>query len=210
MATTNSDFVYTTGTNPILVGSAVITPPTLAAMGPKESMAVSQVDQAAGGSGAPNASNSTVAGRLTFDPALTAIPMVGTPPPTPEMYGTILGGYAKNGAVLLELSGTTAQTIDMTGTTNNSPAATAGDTAFSTMYVVRVKNLGTSAITVSPGGSNPAPLPTFTGTSPTISVPAGSEALFHSAAGATVSSTAKNLVFTPAATGNVLVTFGGA
>lgn len=209
MGTTNSNFVVNTGTAPILVGSAVTTPPTLAAMGPKESMAVSQSDQVVGGSGTPNASNSVVVDRLTIDLSLVSVPNPGTPPPVPEVYGTTLGGYAKNGAVLLELLGTTAQTVSFQNTTTNSPAATAGDTAFATLNVLHIKNLGTAAVTIAPGASNPSPLPAFTGTSPTISLPAGSEVAFHNAAGATVSDAA-NLTFTPAATTNIAISVGGA
>lgn len=209
MATTNQNFVVNTGTAAILVGSAVTTPPTLAAMGPKEAMAVSQSDQVVGGVGAPTASNSVVVDRLTYDPSLTAVPAPGTPPPVPEIYGTTLGAYAKNGAVLLELSGTTAQTVSFENTTTNSPAATQGDTVFAALNVVRIKNLGTAAVTIEPGASNASPLPAFTGTSPTISLPAGSEILFHDNAGATVSNAA-NLTITPAASTNVAVSISGA
>ena len=209
MATTGSDFVYTTGTNGVLDGTAVLTPPLLSAAGGKEAFSQSQLDQVVGGSGAATAANNTVAGRLVFDPALTAVPPVGATWPVPEVYGTVLGGYAKNGAVYLALSGTTPQTVSLQNTTTNSPAGTAGDTAFATVNVVRVKNLGASAVTVAPGGSNPSPIPAFTGTTPTVSIPAGSEILFHSAAGATIS-TAANLTFTPAASGSLLVTIGGA
>ena len=87
MATTGSDFVYTTGSNPVLIGSGVQTLPYLGAMGRKEAMAVSQLDQVAGGSGAANASNSTVAGRLVFDPGLDVSVNPGTPPPVPENAG---------------------------------------------------------------------------------------------------------------------------
>jgi hypothetical protein len=210
MGTQYSNFVVNTGTAPVLVGSAVLTPPTLAAVGPKEALALSQVDQVVGGIGTPNAGATVVADRLTFDPSIVEIPFPGTPPQVPEVYGTVLGGYAKNGAVLLELSGTTAQTVNLTNTAANTPAATAGDTVFATAYVVRVKNLGTAAVTISPGASNPSPLPALGGTSPTYALPAGSEVLFHSSAGDAISGTACNLTFTPAATTNVAVTVGGA
>lgn len=207
MATTNSDFVYTTGSNPVLNGTAVLTPPFIAAFGGKEAMAISQVDQIAGGSGAPTASNSTVAGRLLFDPALPSVPIVGTPQQVPVNYGTILGGFAKNGSVLLSLSGTTAQTIDLTNTTANTPAGTAGDTGFATVFVVRAKNLGTGTVTITQGGSNPSPIPNISGN---YVLAAGSEVLFHVAAGATITSSAKTITFTPSATGVCLVTVGGA
>lgn len=210
MATTGTNFVYTTGSNPVLIGSAVTTLPALGAFGPKEAMAVSQVDQVAGGVGAPAASNSVVVDRLTFDPSLTVIPYPGTPYPVPENYGTNLGNYAKNGCVLLELSGTTAQTINLTNTTTNSPAATAGDTVFATGYAIRVKNLGTAAVSISPGSSDPSPIPAMTGTSPTYTLPAGSDVLFTNAAGATITSSYCNITFTPAATTNIAVTIGGA
>lgn len=208
MPTTNSNFVVNTGTAPILVGSAVLTPPALAALGPKESLAVSQLDQVVGGIGQPNPSNTVVVDRLTLDLSLLAVPNPGTPPPVPEIYGTTLGGYPKNGAVLLELVGVTAQTVSLQTTTTGAPAATAGDVNFATLYVVRVKNLGTAAVTIAPGAT-PSPLPVFTGTTPTIELPAGSEILFHCAAGAAVTGVA-DLVFTPTANTNVAISIGGA
>jgi hypothetical protein len=210
MGTQYSNFVVNTGSAPVLVGSAVLAPPSLAAMGPKEALAVSQVDQVVGGVGAPNASAAVVADRLTFDPALVSMPYPGTPHQVPEVYGTVLGGYPKNGAVLLELSGTAAQTVNLTNTAANAPASTAGDTVFATAYVVRVKNLGTAAVAISPGATDPSPLPALGGTSPTYTLAAGSEALFHASAGDAISATACNITFTPAASTNVVVTICGA
>jgi hypothetical protein len=48
------------------------------------------------------------------------------------------------------------------------------------------------------------------GTSPAYTLAAGATALFRVPSGATISSSATNATFTPAATGNMLVTVCGA
>jgi len=209
MATTGTNFVYVTGSNPVLNGSTVQTPPFLDTYGPKEAMVVSALDQVAGGSGAATNTTNTVIDRLTYDPSVTVSPSVGTPPQVPEAYGTYLGAYAKNGAVYLALSGTTAQTLDLNLTSTGPPASYVGDTVFATVNVLRVKNLGTAAVTIAPGSSNASPIPELGGTTPTLTLDAGSEVLFHSAAGQTITSSACNVKFTPAATTNICVTISG-
>ena len=209
MATTGQNFVLTGGSASVLVGTGVTAPPFLGSFGPVPAATVSAYDQAAGGSGAATASNSTVVDRVVFDASLTVIPTPNIPEPVPVAYGSYIGNYAKNGAVLLVLSGTTAQTIDLTNTTTNTPASSAGDTAFSTIGCIVANNVGTHDLVLSPGGSNPAPLPVFGGTTPTITIPAGSFHVFHAATAKTVNSTNKNLTITPSAGGEIAFTFMG-
>lgn len=209
MATTATNFVLVTGSKPVLNGTAVLTPPYLDTFNPKEAMAVSQPTQVVGGSGTPTASPSVVVDRVMFDPALTSSPVIGTPPPVPEQYGNYVGNYAKNGSVLLVLSGTTPQTVNLQNTTTNSPASSAGDTAFATGNVVIFNNVGTVDLVVSPGASNPSPIPKMGGTSPTITVGAGSIVAYQYANGQTISSSACNITVTPTAGGEMAITIMG-
>jgi hypothetical protein len=210
MATTGQNFVRVTGSTPVLNGSAVATPPYLDAMGPKEAMSASELDQVAGGSGAAVASAAGVVDRVTFDLSLTALPTVGSPQPVPVAYGSYVGAFAKNGCQLMTLSGTTPESLDLTDLTANTPASYAGDTTFATANVIIFNNVGTHDLVISPGASNPASLPKMTGTSPTFTVAAGSVVAFHSAAGATVDSTHKIITVTPTAGGNLAISVGGA
>jgi hypothetical protein len=210
MATTGTSFVYVTGANPVLNGTAVQTPPFLDTYNPKEAMVAAQLDQAVGGSGAATNTTNTIVDRLTFDPGLTAAPPVGTPVPVPEASGPYIIGGAKNGCTLLTLSGTTAQSIDLTNLATGTPTSTAGDTSFATVYALRLKNLGTTALTLSPGSSNPSPVPALGGTTPTLTLPAGSELLLHDAAGWTITGSAKVFTITPSSGGLLAVTVAGA
>ncbi len=208
MATTGANFVNQSAT--VLSGSAVTTEPFLVAYGPKESSQIGMSTQPVGGSGSLVASSATVVDRVTFDPSLTTVPTVGDPHPVPVAYGTYVGAFAKNGSVLLVLTTTTAQSIDLTNTTTNSPQSTAGDTAFATANVLILNNTGAHDLTISPGASNPSRIPQFTGTTPTLTIPAGSFVAIHSAAGYTVDSTHKVFTITPTSGGTLAVTICGA
>jgi hypothetical protein len=208
MATTGSNFVEVTVST--LSGSAVATAPYLEALGPKEAMVSSQPTQPLGGSGSPVASKSVCVDRVLVDLSFTTLPAVGTPQPVPEAYGTQLGAYAKNGSVLLSLSGTTAQTISLVNTATNTPQSTAGDTVFANVNTLVFSNLGTGAVVITTGATNPAGLPTFNGTSAGFTVAAGSVAVFNSAANIAVNSGATNIVCTPAASTTLVVSIGGA
>ena len=209
MATTGVNFVEVTGSTAVLNGSAVVTPPYLDDFGPKEAMSLSELDQVVGGSGAATASKVIVVDKVTFDPSLVAIPNPGSPHVVPVTYGTFVGNFAKNGGVLLTLTGTTAQSVDLTNTTTNTPASYAGDTAFSNVNLIIFNNLGAVDLVVSPGASNPARLPEMTGTSPTITVPAGSFVVVHSTANLAVDSTHKVFTVTPTAGGSMAITVCG-
>ncbi len=205
---TGSNFVYTANAgNPLLVGSTVVSTPILAALSPVQALeAVNSKNQ---GNPALTSYPGVCVDRVTVDLSLLSSQVPLPVGETQPAMGTYLGGYAKEGSVLLELSGTTAQTVDFLLTTTNSPAATAGDTVLATWYAITVVNLGTANVTISPAASNPLSI-AFGGTSPTYTLAPGEVVVFHSAAGRTVSSTANGLTFTPAASTNVAVSFGGA
>jgi hypothetical protein len=196
MATTGSNLVRVTTTT--LKGATVTTAPYLLALGPKEA---AQVQQGGGG---------TVLDRVTVDLSLLAAPAVGTPQQVPVNYGAHIGNFAKNGAILLTLSGTTAQDVDLTDLTANTPAGTVGDTAFATVSVLVFRNLGSAAATVKPGASNPADIPKFTGTTPTLQIPAGGTVIVHANTPVTIDATHKLFTITPAADGTVAISVGGA
>lgn len=120
-----------------------------------------------------------------------------------------LQGFAKNGAFHVTTAGTTAVNVDLTnlatGATSND-----GDTTFATVNQVVIYNCGAADMTVSPGATNPANFPKFTGTTPTLTIPAGSKHTFQNAAGAVVDGTHKVITITPTAGGDVVLAVGGA
>jgi hypothetical protein len=193
---TGSNFVEVTATT--LNGTAVTTAPYVDTYGPKEAMVTQQ------GNGGK------CVDRVTYDLSLTQIPSAGTPPPVPENYGTIVGAFAKNACALLTLTGTTAITLDLTNVVAATGVVVAGDTSFATANVLILNNLGAVDLTISPGGSNPARIPQLGGTTPTLTIPAGSCIAIHSAAGYAVDSTHKTFTITPTAGGTLAVSVGGA
>lgn len=196
MATTGQNFVEVTTTT--LSGATVTTQPFLVALGFKEAAEVEQ-----GGKG-------VCVDRVVFDLSLPGAPPAGTPHQSPTVYGAYCGGYAKNGEVLLTLSGSTAQSIDLTNTAVNTPASSAGDTAFATVNCLILRNLGLVDLVLSPGASNPSNIPKLGGTSPTLTIPAGSCVVIHSLAGVTIDSTHKVFTITPTSGGSLAVGIGGA
>lgn len=206
MATTGSNFVEITATT--LSGTAVSTAPYLDAMGPKEALTSSQPTQGIGTAAAATPAGSCV-DRIVVDPSLTTVPAVGTPYAVPANYGTILGAFSKNGCQLMKLSSSTPENLDLTDLTANSPQSYAGDTTFSNVNCIIVNNIGTQDLTLSPGSSNPARLPAFGGTTPTLTIPKGSVHVFHSAANLAVDSSHKIITITPSAGGTVAITVCG-
>lgn len=210
MATTNQNLVLYSGSTPIFAGTASVTPPFISALDPNSAFAVTRPDQTPSGSGTPTTpNNAAVIDRFVFDPSITAPPPTGAPYSVPANYGDVIGGGSKNGAVYLTFTGTTPQTVSLLNTTTNTPAATGGDTVFATCYAIRVKNTGSAAITLAPGASNPSPIPAFTGTTPTVSIPAGATMLFTAPAGVSITSSACNITFTPTSGGSLAMTICG-
>ena len=144
--------------------------------------------------------------KVTVDLSLTAAPTVGTGLGT---FGSFLGGYAKNGAVEIVLTGTTPVDVDLTDLTVGGTQKAAGDTTFSSVSCLVFKNQG-AAVTIKPGGSNPADLPKLGGTSPTLGLKANAVHVISDPAGTTVDSTHKIVTITPTSGGSVLIAVGGA
>jgi hypothetical protein len=117
-------------------------------------------------------------------------------------------GYAKNGACSVALTGTTPVTLSLIDLTSNSDFS-AGDAVFASWKLLVFYNTGAASLTVKTAASNGATLP-LNGTSPTITVPAGSKAILENAAGVTVDATHKDITVTPADDGGFAVCVGGA
>lgn len=191
MATTGVDFALITKTGSYASGAAVKAAPFVVA-----------VDNNA----ARNITGYVPGGATTGVLGTSGLPAGGT--------ATFIGGFsnqgfAKNGAIHITTSGTTAVNPDLTNLATGA-TSTAGDTTFATVNKIKIRNAGTAAMTVAPGGSNPANLPKFTGTTPTLSLDPGAEIEFYSDAGATVDSTHKVITITPSSGGDVVVCVGGA
>lgn len=118
------------------------------------------------------------------------------------------GGFAKNGAIRLTLSGTTPKTIDLTDLTSGADSY-AGDTTFASFSTLTLFNDGAAAVTFAPGGSNPASVG-LAGTTPTLSVGAGVKHSLNYASPVTVSGSAKNITITPTSGGSFILCVGGA
>lgn len=216
MATTGSNFVLTGGTGTYLSGTTSATAPFVAALDPVSALdAVNAAPPGGSGVSAGFANNSAQPiDRVIFDLALLAgkvPPGVGT---NFAAFGTFIGGFAKNGALYITFTGTTAVTIDLTamaaavGVTSSQ----AGDTSLATANALIVKNISgvASTITIAPGASNPARIPSLGGTTPTISLLAGDLYCQSSALGLAVDSTHKTITFTPSAGGALVLAYGGA
>jgi hypothetical protein len=111
-------------------------------------------------------------------------------------------GYAKNGCIRPVFSGTTPQTVDLTNTTS---VPYAGDSSFGSFTHVKLLNDGAAAVTVAPGASNGATLPFAS-----ITLNPGDEFPFTFGTPVVVDGTHKTILMTPAASGSLVVTIGGA
>jgi hypothetical protein len=125
--------------------------------------------------------------------------------------GKFVGGFSKNGSVVIQLSGTTPVNVDLTAL-GSVPGATgqAGDTSLTTANCLLFNNLGILAVTIAPGATNPARIPTFTGTNPTIALPGQGVVCIFDSAGQAVDATHKIITVTPTAGGSVALSYGGA
>ena len=191
MATTNVDFVLITKTGSYASGAAVKAAPFVVAV---EANA------------ARNLTGRVPGGAATGILGTSGLPNNGT---GIHIGGFSDQGFALNGAYHATTSGTTAVNVDLTnlatGATSN-----AGDATFAKVSKVRVQNCGSADMTVSPGASNPAPIPKMAGTTPTLTVAAGAYADFFLDTAGTVDSTHKIITVTPTSGGDVVVAVGGA
>jgi hypothetical protein len=117
--------------------------------------------------------------------------------------------FAKNGAYHKTTVTTTGVTMDLTDLTSGATSS-AGDTVFATVYQMTFYNTGAADMTIAPGGSNPSNVPKFTGTTPTLLLPAGGQITLIYPTGVTIDATHKTVLITPTAGGDVMVAVGGA
>ena len=149
--------------------------------------------------------------RIIWDLALTTVP----PPVGTDLlsFGTFIGGFAKNGAIYVTLTGTTAISLDLTALSASIGVTFAqnGDTSLTNVNALIVKNISQSAssIVMSPGASNPSRFPTFAGTTPSISLAEGDVYCQSCAIGQAVDSTHKIITFTPTSGGILAIGYGG-
>lgn len=194
MATTGMNFVEVTTTS--LTASTVTTAPYVEALDPISAKNIEQ-----GGAG-------VCLDEVHVHLGLTRLPVAGDGTSF-NVKGKVLGNYSKNGAAIYSTTGTTPISPDLTAI-NTGAASSAGDLAFATVNTLVFRNLGAADMTIAPGGSNPSNAPKFTGTTPTLALPAGSVVVWHSAAGVTVDSTHKVILVTPTAGGVFSISVGGA
>jgi hypothetical protein len=207
MATTGENFVEVVSAgNGLLSGSAVTATPFVLGLSP---VAALDTINATPDNTAIAPFDAVPLDKVVFDLSLTTTtPGVGT---TFPCFGKFVGAFAKNGAALINLTGTTAVTLNMqdwnafTGVT-----AQAGDTSLATVNCLIFNNLGTTNLTVSLASSDPAGFPTLGGTTPTFQVPAGGAVCWYNPAGIAVTPTTSQLTITPTAGGSLAVAYGGA
>jgi hypothetical protein len=205
VATTGSNFIQVNGSTGLLVGSTVTTPPFVAAMNPV---------------GAMNEINVAVTPAIPLDRFMVDLAMTSIPPPNGTSIlpiGQFAGAYALNGCGYMTLATTVAGNIDLTDLTLAADARykTAGDTTFAKIGCLVLFNFSATALVLSPGASNPASFPVFTGTTPTLSIPAAVTGVpgvlvMRSPTLVTVDSTHKILTVTPTAGGTLSFAVGGA
>jgi hypothetical protein len=194
MSTANSSFVYISGPTSglgsnVLIGSAVVTFPAILVADHQSSRITA------------NNPNATIIDRVTFDLSLVNAAPSG---------GKIVSGFAKNAAIVLTLTGTTPITVDLTSVVATTGVIVAGDSSFTTVFAMVLNNLGVTDLTISPGGSNPSRIPQFTGTTPTLTIPAAGVVTVYSLAGYAVDSTHKTFTITPTSGGTLAIAVGGA
>jgi hypothetical protein len=190
---TGQNYVAITGSGKIFAGTGVVSLPQILAQNPAQAI---DTDQAPG---------ATIVDRVLWDLGLLTPPVLGQAMLSPTIC---ICGYAKNGAALINLTGTAPVSVDLTAFSTG-VTAQAGDTSFVVWNAIQFVNLGAVDLVISPGASNPARLQ-LGGTTPTITVAAGSVVSLHSLAGLVVDSTHKVITITPTAGGSLAISVGGA
>ena len=125
-------------------------------------------------------------------------------------FDEVTAGYTSNAGILLTLTGTTAQTIDVTNITGSSLTGSyAGTNTFtSKVNEIILQNIGTANVTMAAGSSNG--LGFGNATTNALTIYAGATvSIMAGTGGFAVATGTKNLTFTPAATTNLLVYLGG-
>ena len=214
MATTGQNFVLQGGTGSYLFGSTVTTAPFVANYTPTQALeTVNAAPPTGSGVASGFANNSaTPIDRVIFDLALTSLPPgVGT---NFAAFGKFIGNFALNGAQYITFTGTTAVTSDLTNAANSIGVTNsqAGDALTTLLNCIIIQNISTvtSTITCAVGGSNPIIWPNVLGgTTPTVALAPGDVLCMYSKIGSTISSSHKNILFTPSAAGAIVFAYGG-
>lgn len=203
MATTGANGVAVIGSTAVLNGSTVAAPPFISAQGP------------VGASDILSGTSSTCIDRVLFDASLTSRSVPSGQAILP--IGDSVGGFALNGWGVITLVTTGTADIDLTDITLAADArfVTGGDTVFAKVGCIVLKNYSSTVLTLKPGASNPASLPVFAGTTPTIAIPAAvagvpGKLCIDSPTLVTVDGTHKILTVTPTAGGVLKFWIGGA
>ena len=115
---------------------------------------------------------------------------------------------AKTAGIVLTLTGTTPITIDLTALAAATGVVVAGATSFSNWNHILWTNIGTTALAIAPGASNPI-RNQLGGTSPTLTPQASDVVHWVASAGLAVDSTHKTFTVTPTSGGSMLVWIGG-
>lgn len=116
--------------------------------------------------------------------------------------------FPKLAGIVLSLTGSTPITLDLTALAAATGVQVAGASSFALWQKMLFQNVGTTSLMISPGASNPLPLP-FGGTSPTHTLLAGDDVYFNSLLGKTVDSTHKTITVTPSSGGQLFIAIGG-
>jgi hypothetical protein len=190
MATTGVDFVLIKKVATQIKGTTVQATPYVQALDPIAAKNIA--DRVPGGAGSGLSSTGGLLNNGNF-----------------LIDGFAYQGFAKNGVYHKTTSGTTGVTIDLTDLTSGATSYD-GDTTFATVNQITFYNTGAADMTIAPGASNPSNIPKFTGTTPTLALPAGSTVTLKYPAGVTIDSTHKTILITPTAGGDVFVGVGGA
>jgi hypothetical protein len=190
MATTGVDFVLVSKVSTAVQGAAVKATPFVVAVEKNAAQQYAGRVPGGAGTGVLGATGNVNNGNFLVD-------------------GFSTEGFALNGAIHVTTSGTTPVSVDLTNLTTGA-TSTAGDATFAKFMKIRFYNCGSAAMTIAPGGSNPASLG-LGGTSPTLSVPANTVVTpFANGAGVTVDSTHKIITITPTSGGDFVLAVGGA
>jgi hypothetical protein len=211
---TGQNLVLSTFPSPILLGSAVQNVGSyVQALDPVSAQDFCNA-AGPGGSGVQSSTNvsATSLDRVIFDFAMKGLSLgIGS---QILSFGKFIGGFNKNGALYVTFTGTTPVNIDLTAlaTAIGVTSSQAGDTSLATFNCLIMQNLSASisTLTVSPGASNPAPLPNaLGGTTPTIALALGAVHCEYDAAGKTIDSTHRIITVTPSAGGALGFAYGG-
>lgn len=214
MATTGQNFVLTGGTGTYLSGATVVTAPFVLGL---NGVAAQDAVNAAPPSGSGVASGFTNNSATSIDRTIMDLAMLTVPPGIGTnllSFGDFIGGYAKNGALYVTFTGTTAVNVDFTAlsTAIGVTSSQAGDTTLASIGAFKFKNVSSVASNIAMilGASNPSRMPPMTGTGPTVTLLPGDIFIYQAAVPLVVDSTHKILTFTPTAAGAMLLSYGGA